>query len=181
MSMDKTELRAVLKEKRFSLSPLVRQQKSEMICQRLVAETAEFSVIMAYVAKEPEVETLSYIEEMIDAGKQVVLPIIERETHTLRLSLLTDVRDLSVSTFKVLEPVSAEKPVSSSMIECVILPLIGFDAAGNRIGYGAGYYDRFLAENPQVKKIGLAYACQEVPFIPAEAFDVRMDEVITEE
>ena len=55
-----------------------------------------------------------------------------------------------------------------------------FDRQGNRIGYGAGYYDRFLLQNPHLKKIGLAYACQEVEAVPTEENDIPLDMVITE-
>ena len=179
--MDKTALRIELKERRFALSAEERKEKSERIVEYLIRETSGFSVILAYAAKEPEVETLSYISRMIDAGKTVAVPIIEKETHTLRLSRLTSISDLEISTFNVPEPVSAEKPIPPKDIECVILPMVGFDRKGNRLGYGAGYYDRFLAANTHVKKIGLAYACQEVSSVPAEEYDVRMDEIITEE
>ncbi|HJJ31309.1 MAG TPA: 5-formyltetrahydrofolate cyclo-ligase [Methanocorpusculum sp.] len=179
--MDKTALRTELKERRFAVSADERKRKSERICSFLEEETKGFSGILAYAAKEPEVETLPYIAKMIAAGKTVAVPIIEKETHTLRLSRLTSISDLEISTFNVPEPVSAEKPISPKDVECVILPMVGFDRKGNRLGYGAGYYDRFLAANPHVKKIGLAYACQEVSAVPAEEYDIRMDEIITED
>ena len=78
------------------------------------------------------------------------------------------------------EPLSKEVPVSPAEMECVLLPLLGFDRQGNRIGYGAGYYDRFLVQNPHLKKIGLAYACQEVDAVPTEENDIPLDMVITE-
>ena len=179
--MDKTALRTELKARRFSLTPEERKEKSRRIVDALIRETGGFSAILAYASKEPEVETLSYISRMIDAEKTVAVPIIEKETHTLRLSRLSSISDLEVSTFNVPEPISAETPISPKDIECVILPMVGFDRKGNRLGYGAGYYDRFLAANPHVKKIGLAFACQEVSAVPTEEYDMRMDEIITEE
>ena len=179
--MDKSTLRAVLKERRAAMSPDVRAEKSRSICKKLFEETAEYSVIMAYAPKEPEVDTMPFIEELIAAGKTVVLPIIERETHTLRLSVIEDTKNLECSTFNVPEPVSAEIPISGCRVECVVLPMVGFDRRGNRLGYGAGYYDRFLEANPGVKKIGAAFSSQEAEMVPAEAFDVRMDEIVTED
>lgn len=179
--MDKTTLRTVLKEKRFALLPAERKEKSRRICRLLSQEIKQYSVVMMYAAKEPEVETLEYIRQLIQEGKTVVVPIIQRETHTLRLSVLKDITALTCSTFNVPEPVSAEIPIAGESIQCVVLPMVGFDRSGNRLGYGAGYYDRFLAENPHVKKIGLAYSCQEADKVPTDEYDVKMDAVITED
>jgi 5-formyltetrahydrofolate cyclo-ligase len=59
--------------------------------------------------------------------------------------------------------------------------MLGFDRAGGRIGYGAGYYDRFLSKNPGLRKVGIAFACQEVGSIPVDENDIRMDAVLTED
>jgi 5-formyltetrahydrofolate cyclo-ligase len=59
--------------------------------------------------------------------------------------------------------------------------MLGFDRAGGRIGYGAGYYDRFLSKNPGMRKIGIAFACQEVERLPVDENDIRMDVIITED
>lgn len=179
--MDKATLRAVLKERRAAMSETLRAEKSRSICKKLFEETAGYSVIMAYAPKEPEADTMLFIEQLIAAGKTVVLPIIERETHTLRLSVIEDTKNLECSTFNVPEPISAEIPISGSSVECVVLPMVGFDRRGNRLGYGAGYYDRFLAENQQVKKIGAAFSSQEAERVPSDVFDVRMEEIVTED
>ncbi|WP_245525955.1 5-formyltetrahydrofolate cyclo-ligase [Methanocorpusculum labreanum] len=62
-----------------------------------------------------------------------------------------------------------------------VVPRVGFDRKGHRLGYGAGYYDRFFASHPAIPRIGMAYACQEVDLIPMEAYDARMDYVVTED
>jgi 5-formyltetrahydrofolate cyclo-ligase len=59
--------------------------------------------------------------------------------------------------------------------------MLGFDRTGARIGYGAGYYDRFLEKNPGLYKIGIAFACQEIERLPVDETDIRMDCIITEE
>lgn len=178
--MDKAGLRILLKDRRFAQTLAERRRNSCEITERLIRETERYAVVMVYAAKDPEVETLVYINRMLAAGKTVVVPIIEKETHTLRLSRLTSVADLRPSTFNVPEPIGAEKPIDPSAVECVILPMVGFDRNGNRLGYGAGYYDRFLAANPSIHKIGLAFSCQETNLVPTDVHDVRMDEIITE-
>lgn len=178
--MDKSQLRTVLKEKRFALPLGDRRSCSCEITRRLIQETAQYQVIMVYAAKDPEVETLVYINKMLQAGKTIVVPIIEKETHTLRLSRLETVAALRPSTFNVPEPIGSELPISPAEVECVILPMVGFDRQGNRLGYGAGYYDRFLASNPHLRTIGLAFSCQETDAVPTDCYDIRMDEIITE-
>jgi 5-formyltetrahydrofolate cyclo-ligase len=59
--------------------------------------------------------------------------------------------------------------------------MLGFDRTGGRIGYGAGYYDRFLSKNPGLRKIGIAFACQEIEKLPVDETDMPMDFIITED
>ena len=177
---DKAALRLELKERRFVLSLGERREKGCAVTAFAEEVLSGYHHVLAYAAKDPEVETLVLINRLLAAGKTVAVPIIEKETRTLRLSRLMSVRDLEPSTFNVPEPLSKEVPVSPAEMECVLLPLLGFDRQGNRIGYGAGYYDRFLLRNPHLKKIGLAYACQEVDAVPTEENDIPLDMVITE-
>ena len=64
-------------------------------------------------------------------------------------------------------------------MKAAIIPLLAFDSEGNRLGTGAGYYDRFLAAHPGMKTIGVAFACQEMPDLPGESTDIRMDMIVT--
>jgi 5-formyltetrahydrofolate cyclo-ligase len=65
-------------------------------------------------------------------------------------------------------------------VKAVIIPMLAFDKKGNRLGYGAGYYDRFLVSHPHLTRIGIAFAFQEVEKIPVEATDAGMDIIVTE-
>lgn len=176
----KAEIREHLKTLRESLTLEERREKSYYITQHLVKFLAPYNTVLAYVSKEPEVESMVIINCLLDEGKRVIVPIIEKETKSLRLSYLKRMSQLEPGTFKVPEPLSCEEPAKAVEIEIALLPLVGFDNSGNRLGYGAGYYDRFFAKNPNIPKIGLAYACQEVPKIPAEEFDKPMEYVVTE-
>ena len=180
MYMDKPELRQILKNRRMALPSTEREQFSEKISRKLSKETDPYQVIMSYASKNPEVSTTALITSLLSEGKTVVVPITELETHTLRLSCLENMAQLKQSTFNVPEPIGAEIPINASEVECVILPMVGFDRFGNRIGYGAGYYDRFLAQYSHMKKIGIAFSCQEVESIPIDIHDVRMDVIVTE-
>ncbi|MDV0443442.1 5-formyltetrahydrofolate cyclo-ligase [Methanocorpusculaceae archaeon Cs1] len=176
----KAEIREHLRSVRDALTLEERREKSYYITEHLIRFLKPYTTVFAYVSKEPEVESLVIINSLLGAGKTVIVPIIDTKTKTLRLSYLTSVADLEPGTFQVPEPLSAEIPADIDKIEIALLPLIGFDRSGNRIGYGAGYYDRFFDVYPDIPRIGLAYACQEVDRIPAESYDRKMDWIVTE-
>ena len=75
---------------------------------------------------------------------------------------------------------AADAPRPSTPYDVILVPTLGFDRRGYRIGLGKGWYDRFLAEQPQAAKIGLAYAWGEVAVVPEESHDVPLDSVLTE-
>ncbi|WP_332450536.1 5-formyltetrahydrofolate cyclo-ligase [Methanoculleus sp.] len=180
MSQTKAALRERAKEARFLLSPSQIAEYSSNITERLLDILDGFATVMVYAAKAPEVETAGLIADLNRRGVQVVVPIIERETHTLRLSYLPDPSLLIPSTFNVPEPVGHELPARPEDVEVVILPMLAFDAEGNRLGYGAGYYDRFLCRYPHPQKIGIAFSCQQAESIPTDQNDVKMDWIVTE-
>jgi 5-formyltetrahydrofolate cyclo-ligase len=180
MRLTKAELRMRAKEARSRLTPAEIARYSASIERRLIEVLDGFTTVMVYVSKPPEVETHGLIAALNNRGVRVVVPIIERETRSLRLSALPDPAVLVQSTFNVPEPIGHEIPVRPENIQAVVVPMLGFDSEGNRLGYGAGYYDRFLQRYPHPKKIGIAFSCQQVESIPADENDIMMDCIITE-
>lgn len=180
MHSTKHELREALKEDRFAIPLAEREKKSTDICSCLLDILDGCSPVMVYVSKPPEVSTETLIAALIARGSRIIVPIIERETISLRFSYLEDPCVLVDSTFHVPEPVGSEIPARPEEVTVAVIPVLGFDRKGNRLGYGAGYYDRFLAQHPKITTIGLAFACQETSDIPCDAHDVRMELVITE-
>ncbi|MDD1697291.1 MAG: 5-formyltetrahydrofolate cyclo-ligase [Methanoregula sp.] len=165
---------------RASLSKADIEEKSRLICRRLLEVIEDTDTVMIYASKPLEVNTKSLIGDLISRGKTIVVPIIEKDTKTLRLSYLRDPDVLQESTFQVPEPVGRELPAQASSITAVIIPMLAFDKKGNRLGYGAGYYDRFLSLHPHLTRIGIAFSCQEVEEIPADATDAGMDIIVTD-
>jgi 5-formyltetrahydrofolate cyclo-ligase len=174
----------------------LRRQAREVRCHLSAGETARLSAkieghlrelingespVMVYASKPGEVDTHGLIAWLLSRGTRVVVPIIEQETRSLRLSELRDPADLKPSTFSVPEPIGHEIPADPSSIGLVVVPLIAFDSRGFRLGYGAGYYDRFLAKNPHMKKVGVAFACQKIKVVPTDDNDIAMDIIVTEE
>jgi len=176
----KEELRTQAREVRSGLNAAESRSFSRSICDTICQGLNGERTVMVYVPKPPEVDTMPLIRHLLEKGVRVVVPIIERETRTLRLSCLEDPGDLVISTFSVPEPIGNEIPVCGEDLEVIIVPLLAFDRAGHRLGYGAGYYDRFLSSYPRAKKIGAAFSCQEIGSVPADDNDVAMDIIITE-
>ncbi|MDI6718807.1 MAG: 5-formyltetrahydrofolate cyclo-ligase [Methanomicrobiales archaeon] len=181
MSVDKRELRQVAKDRRLNLAPGVRAEKARQIRTHLLPLLETHDPILTYVSKEPEVDTRELIQCLLASGKHIVVPIIERQTVSLRLTYLEHLHHLVESTFHVPEPIGHEIPARAEDVTVAVIPMLAFDPAGNRLGYGAGYYDRFLIRHRRVVKIGVAFSCQQVDAIPADANDVRMDWIVTED
>jgi 5-formyltetrahydrofolate cyclo-ligase len=181
MSEEKSRVRDILRARKDAMVPEDRLKKSFMITRHLMNIIRKNETVMVFTSKEKEVNTKPLILALFEKGNPVVVPIIQKEDVSLRLSYLRDFSALVPSTFGVPEPIGSEIPVEAKDIDTIILPMLGFDRAGGRIGYGAGYYDRFLSKNPGLKKIGVAFACQEFDDLPVDENDIRMDYIITED
>ncbi|HPY59427.1 MAG TPA: 5-formyltetrahydrofolate cyclo-ligase [Methanospirillum sp.] len=176
----KETLRSDLRQRRWDIPVDTREEMSRRICQALSQVVHPCDTVLVYCAKEPEVETSWFIEDLLLHQRKVIVPIIESANTGLRLSYINSRDILKPSTFCVPEPVGCELPADPSHVTCAVIPMLGFDKKGGRIGYGAGYYDRFLSRHPHIRKIGIAYSVQEVPEIPSQEHDIRMDIIVTE-
>jgi len=181
MSEGKKEIRDALRHKKEMLTPDERFEKSRAICSHLMELISPGETVMVYTSKEKEVNTVPLITMLLSYRHPVIVPIIQSEDVSLRLSYLEDMMVLVPSTFGVPEPIGNEMPADGADVDTIILPMLGFDRRGGRIGYGAGYYDRFLAQYPDIRKIGIAFGCQEVDSLPLDPHDVVMDAIVTEE
>ena len=177
----KNSIRQILRQRKDSMTPEERLDKSASICHHLLALIRNGETVMVYTSKEKEVNTAHLIAALLERGNPIVVPIIVKEDVSLRLSYLKDLSSLVPSTFGVPEPIGSEIPATGGDVDTIILPMHGFDRTGRRIGYGAGYYDRFLAKHPNLRKIGIAFACQEYENLPVDENDIPMDYIITEE
>ena len=173
-------MREQAKAIRCRLTPEEVASRSEQIEHHLRSVINGESPVLVYVSKASEVDTRGLIDRLLASGTAVVVPIIERESRTLRLSYLRDPAVLVESTFSVPEPIGSEIPARAEEIAVVVVPMIAFDRRGHRLGYGAGYYDRFLCRYPHLQRIGIAFSCQRTESIPADENDVKMDCIVTE-
>jgi 5-formyltetrahydrofolate cyclo-ligase len=177
----KNSIRKVLRQKKEAMLPEDRLEKSRRICRHLMGLIRDKETVLVYTSKEMEVNTKPLITALFRQKNPVVVPIIVKEDVSLRLSYLRDFSALVPSTFGVPEPIGNEIPALAEDIGTIILPMLGFDRNGGRIGYGAGYYDRFLSKYRGRRQIGIAFACQEFDGLPVDENDIRMDYIITED
>ncbi len=138
--------------------------------------------LFVYVSFASEVETHSLIRMLLEEGKHVSVPCIDRPSKIMAASRIKSMEhDLAPGCFGILEPVQGcLHPVEANTIDVVIVPGAAFATDGFRIGYGGGYYDRFLKNCPAVT-IGIAFDMQVVEQVPHDArWDVPLDYIITE-
>jgi 5-formyltetrahydrofolate cyclo-ligase len=178
--VQKKTIREVAKKRRATINKDQIKNWSQRICAQVLEMVDRSNPVMVYVSKSPEVDTCTLITSLIGRNGNVIVPIIECETTSLRLSYLTDPSVLVESTFQVPEPVNHEIPAQADEVKVVIIPMLAFDRRGNRLGYGSGYYDRFLCAHPKIHRIGIAFSCQEFEVIPSDENDIRMDLIVTE-
>ena len=180
----KRTLKQEIIEKRKSLTKGEIKEKSNIIKENLFSldEFKGAKNIMMYVSFNSEVDTQDLIKGLLDKEKNVIVPFVQKNNPILQLSELKSFNELEPKTLGILEPKdNFIREFNIKKVNLVIIPGIVFDQNGHRIGYGYGYYDRFLKKlNKDVKKIGFAFEFQLVDKIPEEQHDVPVDIIITE-
>lgn len=112
-------------------------------------------------------------------GKKLYVPAVDPLKKEIRPLVLKIMGELKPGPYGILEPpFRAERVGVPAKLDLVLVPGLGFDSQGARLGRGEGYFDRFLKQASNAYKIGLAFKCQRVGKIPSEAQDVLMDEII---
>ena len=185
MMQDKATVRHGILAARDAIARDERLVKSSAIGLKLV-EQAEYigsGTILFYLNFRSEAATRTIIDAALTAGKKVLLPKVDRKAHRLRLFEVKDLgADLEAGYMGIYEPMeSVARPASPEEADLVIMPGVGFDTSGRRLGYGGGYYDRLIETlRPDAKLIALAFDAQVVDEIPAEEHDKKVDKIITE-
>jgi 5-formyltetrahydrofolate cyclo-ligase len=181
----KQALRAEMLQRRDSLPQHERQAKSALICDRLLKLPAMVRAghIFCYVSYKSEVETHDLIRRMLANDRTVSVPWIDHNQRQLIPARIRSIeRDLTPGRYGILEPRPERlSPAPVDEIDMVVLPGLAFSETGWRIGYGGGYYDRFLRASGKAA-CGLAFELQIVPDLPRDpGRDALLDCVVTEE
>ena len=177
-------LQAETLQRREQLPPELRATLS----QRIVAHCVDWmqsegcpEPVMLYLSMRSEVETIGLLEQLLRAGRQICAPVVDMRNRQLIPRQICDVETTLVRhPYGMLEPKANCPMVSPSELRLIFVPGIAFDFDGNRLGYGMGFYDRFLAQCPDAVRVGLAYQAQMVSETFPQSWDVPVHRIFTE-
>ena len=181
VSQTKSDLRREMIARRDAFPPDARSAAAEAIAARpfplsIVAGT----IVSGFMPMKSEISPLPLLRALVGAGARLALPVVAGQGKPLVMRAWAFGAPLIAGVWGIREPEPAAPAVAPDIL---IVPLLAFDRAGQRVGYGAGYYDRTIAalraEQP-VLAIGLAFAAQEIAVVPATPHDAPLDLVLTE-
>ncbi len=185
--MTKSELRKIYLAKQKSLSDAERDEKSREIAERFFEkfslETVRFLHVFLAIEKNNEVKTDKIIELLWQDFPEIatIVSRVDFQTMTLENLKYDALTELIENKWHIAEPTNTEL-VEIGKIDMVLVPLLAFDEFGFRVGYGKGFYDKFLSEcRTDVLKIGLSYFAPVAEISDVNEFDVKLDFCITPE
>jgi 5-formyltetrahydrofolate cyclo-ligase len=177
----KERIRREALARRDAMSPEVRQAAAEAIAAREFPLTITPGIIVSgFMALKSEINPLPLMQKLAGQGARLALPAVAGRGEPLILRAWEPGAPLERGQWGIREPTADGAEVEPDIL---LVPLLAFDHAGHRIGYGAGYYDLTIARlraRKAVMAVGVAFAIQEVPTVPATARDARLDLVLTE-
>jgi len=187
---NKTELRKQLRRLRSSLNVQQQQLASKNLLTQLItlAEFTDAEKIAMYLAHDGEIDLAEIIRWSWRNSKHCYVPIVvHQEEKTLVFAEIDEHTEFVRNRFNIPEPVvNEEKTIAANELDLVLLPLVGYDLQGNRIGMGGGFYDitfKFIKSMPngRPKLMGMAHERQKIDAISAESWDIPLYMVVTDE
>lgn len=185
--MDRNSLRLTKLAARDQITLELRQQKSKYLHDLLTTHWVikDATHLFIYVHFRSEVQTMNLIRQLIAAGKTVSVPVtLPAKSRLLAVQLTNPETQLEAGCYGIAEPTPSritEATVDPATIDTALIPGSVFDPFGGRLGYGGGYYDRFLTEDaPRAMRVGVAFEQQLVDRVPMEPHDQYMDILVTE-
>lgn len=182
--MTKKDTRILYKQKRSALKDNEIEKLQDLVLiqfQKLPLPYIEYLHTYLPIHSNKEIDTFPVIDflEFVNPGLRVVIPKTEMQTNTMTNYLYDDNTALDENKYGIMEPTGGEI-VDTAMIDMVLVPLLAFDDKGNRVGYGKGYYDRFLSQcREDVIKIGLSFFEAAGKIDDADEFDIPLTYCVT--
>ena len=176
---EKEALRKFLINRRSELGPSIDFQNNIINTVKPLIEEIENEYIGTYISFRDELDTKKLNQYLLERELNLALPAIDFQTKEINFFMYQKNTELIENKFSILEPKNKDKVIFPKII---LIPLLGYSKSGFRLGYGGGYYDKYLSKNGigDVKKIGIAFSFQEVEEIPFEDHDERLDWILTE-
>lgn len=175
--MDKTALRKTIRERKRAMTPAQIEEKSRRLGQLFLESEAyrQARTVYGYLPYNQEVRTVPMLQQALRDGKQVAVPKVYGEE--MKFILMTDLSLVATGYAGIPEPI-ADGPIADDPTALVLMPGLAFDPQGHRIGYGGGFYDKFLAAEPDHPTLALCYDFQMLPALETEEFDIPVDAVL---
>ncbi len=175
--LDKKALRQTIREQKRAMTQEQIQEKSQNLCEQFLAtpQYRQAKTVYGYFPYNQEVRTVPILERALADGKKVAVPKVYGDQ--MRFIYLTDLTQVEKGYSGIPEPIMDE-PIADDTTALVLMPGLAFDACGHRIGYGGGFYDKFLAEEPDHPTVALCYDFQMLPAIETDDFDIPVDCVL---
>lgn len=175
--MNKQELRRTIRERKRAMTEEEIVERSNALAEKFYNSPAyqAASTIYGYLPYNQEVRTVPMLQRALDEGKRVAVPKVYGEE--MRFIYLDDLTQVSKGYAGIPEPI-ADAPVADDKRALVLMPGLAFDPQGHRIGYGGGFYDRFLAQEPNHPTLALCYEFQMQAHLDTEEFDIPVDTVL---
>ena len=175
--MNKQELRKKIREQKRAMSPEEIEIRSAALGELFFASEAyrNAKTVYGYLPYNQEVRTVPMLEQALKDGKRVAVPKCYGDE--MRFIFMDDLSKVEKGYAGIPEPV-ADAPVADDETALVLMPGMAFDPQGHRIGYGGGFYDKFLASEPNHPTLALCYAFQVLPYLETEEFDIPVDTVL---
>ena len=175
--MDKKELRSTIRERKRAMTEEEIASRSEKLGQ-LFAQSEAYKAaktIYGYLPYNQEVRTVPMLEQALKDGKRVAVPKVYGDE--MKFLYLDDLSQVEKGYAGIPEPI-ADEPVADDDTALVLMPGLAFDPSGHRIGYGGGFYDKFLAAEPNHPTLALCYEFQMLPRLDTEEHDIPVDTVL---
>lgn len=177
----KKETRKNIIKERDKLDREVKESMDNKIIEKLIMSEIYKRArgIFIYIGFGSEINTKIIIQDALNAGKEVYVPkVIKKDMILIKIDSL---ENLVTSSYGILEPIGDKSDFNVNKLDLIIMPGVAFDEMCNRLGYGGGYYDKFLDQNNiECKKVALAYELQVLDKLQVEEHDIKVDSIITE-
>lgn len=175
--MNKQELRRAIRERKRAMTEEEIVERSNALAEKFYHTPAyqAASTIYGYLPYNQEVRTIPMLQRALDEGKRVAVPKVYGDE--MRFIYLEDLTQVAKGYAGIPEPI-ADAPVAEDKQALVLMPGLAFDPQGHRIGYGGGFYDKFLAKEPHHPTLALCYEFQMQAHLDTEEFDIPVDTVL---
>lgn len=180
--MEKKRIREEIIQKRNYLSSKIKKEYDELIFKKLIESDIynNSKKIFTYVSFASEIDTIKFIKYALNDNKEVYVPKTDKTKKEMVAIRINSLENMDVDNWGILEPKSVDKNKIGKNFDLILIPGLAFDRKGNRIGYGGGYYDKYLSQiKEENNKIVLAYDFQVVDSIKNEVHDIKVNYIIT--